>query len=624
MGNGISSWWLQRNVERLLEEDRLAEAVEHIRRKGAEKEGALLLAELGHAEAAMELLVSVGQHRQAGRVGAAAGRYLIAARHFEAAGDFQGAARAFEKAGDQAGALRLHARLGDGRRVTELASAGFDPPLVQAAVEFLLSRSDLDEAVALLRAASRPDEAGTLLERAGRMDDALQLYQEAGLEEAGALVLEQQGSYQSAAALLFRVGQHYRAAQVLARGGDAMQAARLLQRLERPEEALQTLDSVGPSAPDYVDVTILAASLLEQMGDFVQAERRFADLLERIGYSPQNEETIYRLVDVRMKLGDVRGAEQALERAGAEGGDVTTLTGQITAIREASSGVTGVAGDSPGSSSVTTSFRLPKSSRYKLASPIAAGFHGEIYLVRDVKLDREVVLKILHASSLPSGVARDYFKREYRAIATLNHPNIVELFEFGELGGRLFYAMEYVQGHNLLEVLDGNQPRTLSHDEKVSICTQICSALSHAHERRILHRDVKLDNVMVTPDLHVKLLDFGIAKALDENPHASQFILGTPSYMSPEQIAGRSLDGRTDIYSLGVLMFRLYTGKKPFDTAGEMRRRIMPAPPPDPRRHAPEIPGHVAESILRCLEFDPEARFSTAAEVAAALAAAPE
>ncbi len=141
--------------------------------------------------------------------------------------------------------------------------------------------------------------------------------------------------------------------------------------------------------------------------------------------------------------------------------------------------------------------------------------------------------------------------------------------------------MEYVRGDNLLKYTEAGQREALTDLEKLSICRQVCGALAHAHGLRILHRDVKLDNIMLTPDKSVKLLDFGLAKVLDENPHASQFIVGTPAYMSPEQLAGKMLDERTDIYSLGILMYRLFTGVVPFEKGGDERQHNAPVPDPN-------------------------------------------
>ncbi len=417
-----------------------------------------------------------------------------------------------------------------------------------------------------------------------------------------------------------KLGEFCDAAEMLVRGGEELQAARLFRRLGKFEEAISVLNSVNPSSAEYADATILASTILEQMEDVDEAAKRLLVLLERIGYSPQNEEIIYRLVDLQLDLGDIEGAERTLEHAREDGGDAKVLTEQISAVREESSEPPR---SQPLDDATSTSLGFPRSKRYKVVSRIARGGHGELFLVRDLRLCREVVFKLLHSSSLPSKVAQDYFRRETRAIGRLDHPNIVQVHDVGEIASRPYYTMEFVRGINLLELVDGGMGSPLGLEEKLSVCRQICDALAHAHDKRILHRDVKLDNVMLTQALHVKLLDFGLAKALDENPHASQFIVGTPAYMSPEQLAGRMVDERTDIYSLGVLMFRLFTGEKPFDASEDLKRQSRSGSPPDPRRRDGQIPVQLAKTIMRCLEPDPDDRFRSARQVAKELGAVP-
>lgn len=621
MADKDSSWWLRRRVQRLLNEGRLAEAVNQIRQKGVEKAGARLLQERGHLVAAMELLAAVGEFREAGRMGVSAGNHGLAAYYFEKSGDLLDAARAYEKDGRPEPALELYMRLNEVERVGTLGMAEVEnSPVLRMATEFLTEKGKTDLAVALLVKGRRPEEAGAALEQAGNLAEALKVYQSAALTMKAAAVHEKLGEHRRAAYLLMKAGQFSEAAETLARGGETIQAARLLRRLGKFDEALAVLDAVNPSSADYGDVTILASIILEQKEDISGAAARLAMLLERIGYSPQNEEVIYRLVDLQLDCGDMEGAERTLERAREDGGNARVLTEQLSAVREIS---TQSHGTSPARATTSTSLGFPRSPRYKLASRIARGGHGEIFLVRDLELDRYVVFKLLHSSSLPSRVAREYFKRESRAVARVSHANIVRIFDVGEIGGRPFYTMEYVKGINLLELVEGGGREPLSLKESLSVCRQICEALTHAHDKRILHRDVKLDNVMLTEALSVKLLDFGLAKALDENPHASQFIVGTPAYMSPEQLAGRMVDERTDIYSLGVLMYRLFTGKKPFDAGGDMKRRTRSGPPPDPRQLQSDLPSQLAEAIMRCLEPDPDDRFRTTRQVAAALAAVP-
>ena len=219
----------------------------------------------------------------------------------------------------------------------------------------------------------------------------------------------------------------------------------------------------------------------------------------------------------------------------------------------------------------------------------------------------------MNSESLPSPVARRFFLREARTAGRLDHPNIIKLFDSGEMGQRLYIAMELVIGHNLLQLQDPNRP-PLTMAQRCAIFLQLGDALAHAHAHEVIHRDVKMENVMVTGQGIVKLLDFGLAKALDEDPERSLFVVGTPNYMSPEQLAGKTVDRRTDIYSLGVLMYRLLTGRLPFED-NDIVTPSRHQPPEDPRCWNPEVPAAIAAAVLRCVERDRDDRFQSVAEI---------
>ena len=203
----------------------------------------------------------------------------------------------------------------------------------------------------------------------------------------------------------------------------------------------------------------------------------------------------------------------------------------------------------------------------------------------------------------------------------LNHPGIVQAFDYGEIETRPYLAMEYVEGLNLIELQESLKSK-IPFDRSLGICMELCEALSHAHEQTIIHRDIKMENVMVTTQWQTKLLDFGLAKALNENPDRSLFIIGTPFYMSPEQIVGDVLDLRTDIYSAGILMYRLFSGRLPFEE-GEVLSDHRFTPPPDPREFEPRLPRLLAETILTCIKKDRNERFDSAALVAQRLSQIP-
>jgi TolB-like protein len=250
---------------------------------------------------------------------------------------------------------------------------------------------------------------------------------------------------------------------------------------------------------------------------------------------------------------------------------------------------------------------------------------GEVFRATDTKLGRDVALKILppDVAGDPERLAR--FQREARAVAALNHPNVVTLYSVEESDGVHFLTMELIEGHPLGQLIPENG---LPVERIVEIAGALAEALAAAHEKGIMHRDLKPANVMVTPEGRVKVLDFGLAKdvAAESSDGATQtsagltqagIVMGTPAYMSPEQISGRKLDHRTDIFSLGVILHEMATGRRPFagTSSAELASSILRDSPPLVTDVRADLPGDLARVIRRCLEKDPRHRVQTARDV---------
>jgi len=262
---------------------------------------------------------------------------------------------------------------------------------------------------------------------------------------------------------------------------------------------------------------------------------------------------------------------------------------------------------------------------YEIHSPLGAGGMGEVYRARDTKLGRDIALKMLPAEMAqdPERLAR--FRREAKALAQLDHPNIVTIHSVEESDGVHFLTMQLVEGQPLDRLIPkGGLPV----EQIVEIASALGDALAAAHEKGIVHRDLKPANVMVTNDGRVKVLDFGLAKDVrganlgDATlTSASQtqvgVVMGTPAYMSPEQTSGRPLDHRTDIFSLGVVLHEMTTGRRPFEgtSSAELVSAILRDTPPSVTDMRPDLPSDLARIIRRCLEKDPRHRVQTARDV---------
>jgi serine/threonine protein kinase len=269
---------------------------------------------------------------------------------------------------------------------------------------------------------------------------------------------------------------------------------------------------------------------------------------------------------------------------------------------------------------------------YRILSLLGKGGMGEVYLAQDTKLNRKVAIKALPSQFTqdPERVRR--FEREARAASALNHPNIVAIYEIGQEDGRHYIVTEFVDGETLRQRCKRAKV-TLS--EVLDIAIQVAGALAAAHEAGVVHRDIKPDNVMLRRDGYVKVLDFGLAKLLEKAPESPPgnegakpidtttpgMVVGTASYMSPEQARGQKVDARSDIFSLGVVLYELVAGKAPFEgvNAFEVISAILEREPQPLGQHRAEAPAELERIISRALEKDRDLRHQTASDLRAEL-----
>jgi len=253
--------------------------------------------------------------------------------------------------------------------------------------------------------------------------------------------------------------------------------------------------------------------------------------------------------------------------------------------------------------------------RYHILEKIASGGMADVYLGNDSRLNRKIAVKILHETYAgnKSFVAR--FKREAQILARLNNPNIVMVYDWGEFDSLYFIIMEYVSGISLKEIIEKRGSLNPKLAAKYSI--QICNALDIAHSNNLIHRDIKSQNIMITEEGSVKVADFGIAKTIAYDLTKTISILGTAHYISPEQAQGRLLDYRTDIYSLGIVMYEMLTADLPFrgGSSIDISLRHVSEIPQLPSKITSDIPTGIEKIIMKCLEKNPARRYQTVTEL---------
>ena len=261
---------------------------------------------------------------------------------------------------------------------------------------------------------------------------------------------------------------------------------------------------------------------------------------------------------------------------------------------------------------------------YELIKQIGAGGMGEVYLAQDSKLARKVALKLLPSHVIHDRQRLERFKQEARAASALNHPNILTIYEIGEEAGRPFIATEFIEGETLRDCIAHTR---LAIGEALDVAAQVAAGLNAAHEAGIVHRDIKPENIMLRHDGYVKILDFGLAKLIEPQAAGLEVsvlvktdegvVMGTPRYMSPEQARGQKMDGRTDIFSLGAVLYEMLSGRAPFEgaTPGDVIVSILEREPPPVSRYAEGIPVELDWVVKKALRKERERRYQTIKDV---------
>jgi eukaryotic-like serine/threonine-protein kinase len=353
--------------------------------------------------------------------------------------------------------------------------------------------------------------------------------------------------------------------------------------------------------------------------------------LERRGRTPQAT-AVYRHLarfdntyrDVGERLKRLMDAERAKPKSAPAAPDKRSASAApaIAPVKPSPAG--GAAAVTPAGTAIPASPETQRLGRYQLEREIGRGAMGIVYLGRDTAINRMVAIKAIPLASEFSDAelveARSRFFREAETAGRLNHPNIVTIYDVGEERGLAYIAMEYLKGRHLSDYAKSN---SLMEPRKVlDVIGRTAAALGFAHKQQVVHRDIKPANLMYDPSTDVlKITDFGIARLSGAGSTRTGIVLGTPSFMSPEQLEGRTVTGHSDLFSLGVSLFQLLTGQLPFaaDSMTGLMQQIAEAPHPPLRAFRPDLPACVEAVIDRALAKNPDARYDSGAQMAAAL-----
>ncbi len=527
-----------------------------------------LLLEKGEIERAVELYLEVGQHLRAAEICTAGDRHKqaaeIRAQHYLKQGQNREAIRYFEEAGDYLTAADLLAGMGE---------------LVKAA-ELFIKGGDSKTAAETFFAAGQPERAVEAYEAMGDLPRAIQACEQSGNESKLCEIYERAKNY-------FEAGNLYR-------------------KRGLPDKAEACLIKIGKEDPHWFEATHRLGDLYLETGKYPQALEKYQQLVSQKQLNPDNLDLYYNLGILYEHTNQFQYAHTIYSRILAIHPHFKDAVMRETALRQRMSGGSGLPG------TPADQVRAPNASRYQIVREIGRGGMGVVYLAKDLNLGRQVAYKVLppELKHNPQFVAT--FVREAKALASLGHPYIVSIFDAGEDGGNYFIIMEYVEGQNLKDLLARSRKIPIS--SGLQIFSQLCQALDYAHGKKVVHRDIKTGNLMWTQGQIIKVMDFGLAKVIENAQAGRTAIAGTPYYMSPEQTLGKALDHRTDLYSLGVTLYELFTGQVPFKD-GDIGYQQVHTPPKPPRELNSEIPETLQRIILKCMAKDPSQRYQSAREI---------
>ncbi len=614
-----------------------------------------------HAQAAVcffkakDLRNAAESNRSAGRVSLAARQYAEAGALLEAAQAFDSigardaeAARVFEQAGMHRQAAEAYAEVKDARAAAQqYLKAG----MREEAAAILEKHGAADQA-AQLRASTAAQsghhaEAGRLLLEAGKVKDAAKAFEAAGAHEDAARAWEKAGEPRSAARIWTKAGKHAEAGRLLEKIGDAYGAsecyraagdlaaeeralhslgdaaplAEFYARIGRAEDAIAAAQRVGAGSLLYRPTMVILGRLLLGRGDHAAAAQKLRLGLEGRKVAADTIDAFYDLGRAALGAGERDLARDVLGKVVEVDllyKDARELHARASAPMLADTDMR-PASPAPATAVAAVPQRLGGSDRYRILGEIGRGGMGVVQKAEDTVLGRIVAIKTLALEMRANPTAARYFIGEARAAAQLSHPNVVALHDVVEDQGAFFLVMEFVEGSSLAAWIEKTGP--MRHAPFFKVAIGICDGLGHAHERGILHRDVKPGNVILTPDERPKLMDFGLARALAGSSTNPSMIVGTPAYMAPEQLLGRAVDFRTDVYALGVTFFEMLTGSLPFPDEDAIQH-VLQTPAPEVGSPHGGLPPALVTLVARCMEKDPDNRPSTVKDVRGVLVAA--
>lgn len=500
-------------------------------------------------------------------------------------GDLPAAARALEREGEEAISHLVLARLAEEREH------------LQTAADHYTKAGQPVHAAEIHASLENYKTSAALYESAGELLEAAQMYRTAGDTTKAGEAYEQARQFDSAADCYREAGNVSKWCETLEKGGNPFEAARVALEHGDQGRAIRSLQVLAPSDEDYVEAANLLVDVLKREGHLDLAVSKLEEIIRNRGADGVRIETCDELSKLLEESDQLDRAIDVLEIIRQRDPAYPDLAARLETLRKRQKQEQAPrAGGDPA---------FDGGVRYEILEEVGRGGMGIVFKARDRRLGRVVALKKLPDNLRNHPKAVELFLREARASAALNHPNIVTVHDAGQEGDAFFITMELMEGLPLSNIL--KRHGTLSPRDVMKIGVQVCAGMHYAHEQRIVHRDIKTGNLFFTRSKVVKIMDFGLAKMVEEVRRASTVIGGTPYYMAPEQSLGENVDHRADLYALGVTFYELLAGKVPF-AEGDVAYHHRHTPPPDVRDTAAGVPDELAELTLELMAKEPDDR----------------
>jgi len=552
---------------------------------------------------ALAILEKGGCFEEAAEIAMLLEQYAKAAELFQDAGDARRASEALRALGENQEAARIlgnyHRDLGENKEAARLLEEAGDD----------LAAGDL------YRSLEEYASAGDCFSRQGEHAQAAEMYQLGGDRQRAGEAFERAEHYTEAAECFALLGAHEREAELLVKAGEYLRAGECYHREGIDDEAIAALQQVDLGSEGFSEASALLGDIFQSHGQLSLAIKKLRQALGGRDLDRENLPIYYSLAGACSSNGEVVGAAEIYEKILAFDYHYRDVEQRLLEVRdvlkEMPSVVDFAAQDSAASRGQAQGVASVPG-RYQIVGELGRGGMGIVYKAKDTVLDRIVAYKVLPDSFRENPQAVKNFLREAKSAAKLNHPGIVTVYDAGEQDGRYYIAMEFVDGTTLKEIL--RRRGVIAPSGILHVLVQVCEALAFAHDKKVVHRDIKSANTMWTRDKKAKIMDFGLAKVVEEVRNHTTVVSGTPYYMSPEQTLGRNIDHRTDIYSLGATVFEMATGTVPFKE-GNIPYHHVHTPPPDIREIRPDLPAALAAVVNRCLMKDPAQRYQSARDI---------